>query len=95
VYRNPNTDGEIYAYQLKKGKESVRGRRVNKGISKAFWIRGNAPESIRSIKKWYVATKSELETFFGVSGNYWTPTVWDELQEDEVKHTFMLSFNFY
>ena len=74
-------DPKIFAYQFKKGEESCGNGEKDKGIDKAFWIKGKARKSTHGNSSYHVATSSELESFFGVSGNYWTPAVWEQLKK--------------
>ncbi len=81
VYEKGNVYPEIFAYQLKKDKKSCGNGTNDKQIKEAFWIRRKAHTSVSGNARYYVATSSELESFFGVSGNYWTPAVWEQLQK--------------
>ena len=81
VYKREGVEPKIFAYQFKKGEESCGNGTKDKGIDKAFWIKGKARKSTHGYPNYHVATSSELESFFGVSGNYWTPTVWEQLKK--------------
>ena len=79
---------KIFAYQLKQGGKYGQVKCADMRITKSFLIRGKPREGRKKkcIKdneiEWYVAIATELSSFFGASGNCWTPAVWQELSRD-------------
>ena len=85
IFETQVTEPRIYAYQCKNGRELVEPKSEDKTVTQAFWMNGQPPEVASCKNKWIVANQSEIESFFGVSGSYWTPDAWLELTASKSK----------
>jgi hypothetical protein len=76
----------LYGYQLKEGKEKPTEKHaVGAGFKKSFWIRGVPPKKQTAEHDWKRSSKEEIDAFFGVSGQHWTPEQWKELSDQNIK----------
>ena len=68
----------VLGYQLKEGKAESK-QPVQHGFDKSFVVIGEPP--VHTIEKsgWTIPRAAEIDNFFGVSGKYWTPKKWKEL----------------
>jgi hypothetical protein len=82
VVHESKSKQKIIGYQLKEGK-SLSKHVPSKGIYKSILIRGD-PSSDVKLKMWHVATEDEINGFFGISGEQWTPKKWKELENTVV-----------
>ena len=81
VYKKSKDKPQIFGYQLKQGSSYAIVKDTDNLITKSFLIKGGPHKSRRKKQNpWYVAIESELSSFFGVSGIFWTPTVWRQLK---------------
>ena len=90
---------ETYGYQLKEGKalpdEAALSREqvekilddkslVDKVfVDKSFVIRGEPAQKQGETNGWITLSESEINNFFGPSGEEWTPKKWKELMKEE------------
>ena len=82
IFESQHQEPIIYAYQCKLGNASVNAELIDEIVTKAFWINGQPRKKLSSKKtEWIVSTESQIKSFFGVSGNYWTPAVWRQLNK--------------
>ena len=68
----------LYGYQLKEGK-ALPKKFAMSVFEESFVIRGEAAEEPEMGKKWVRASEEQIDTFFGVSGQHWTPRRWKQL----------------
>lgn len=79
VLDDPQWKPRIYAYKCNMGKKLVSKEPIDEMVTAALWINAPAPAKLKKKTQWIVANASEIESFFGVSGKYWAPTLWPEL----------------
>lgn len=78
IFKSDNATPEIYAYDMKIGMNYVPSDEVDQRISRAFGIVSKPPTRSKVVEGFYVPNASELESFFGVSGNFLNPVTWKE-----------------
>jgi hypothetical protein len=67
-----------YGYQLKEGERSPS--RPAPPLDNCFWVRGSPPARPHPRPDgWQVMGQEQLDSYFGVSGEHWTPAAWKEL----------------
>jgi hypothetical protein len=70
----------MIGYDLKEGRGRAGRQARDDLFLKSFVIRGQAQvKTATDAKGWILPSKEEISSFFGVSGKYWTPERWKDL----------------
>lgn len=69
---------QTIGYQLKEGGE-IPKKGASRWCDESFVIRGSPAQDLY-VRNWHVASREQLEHFFGTSGAEWTPEKWRRLQ---------------
>lgn len=70
---------KLYGYQLKEGADVGKPFAYDNLFAASYLIRGAATKSAHSVRLFMSCSEEQLDSFFGVSGNQWTPKAWKEL----------------
>jgi hypothetical protein len=77
---------KLYGYHLKKGRISKDAKEAVAGFSASYWIQGRTSRKNRpQDDRWTCVDDAALKSFFGHSGQYWTPSRWADLTKKERK----------
>eukprot|EP00300_Choanocystis_sp_HF-7_P020157 c20524_g2_i3.p1 GENE.c20524_g2_i3~~c20524_g2_i3.p1 ORF type:complete len:325 (-),score=47.72 c20524_g2_i3:6-980(-) len=78
VYPNP-TDRILYGYQLKEGRNTPLSQ-ASQLFAISAVICGQAASNPIELSGWQIPSTEQIATFFGCSGQHWTPTRWSSLK---------------
>ena len=68
----------VIGFQLKEGKSNAQ-QPVHSSVQNSFVVKGDPPEVQRTSSGWTIPAEKDINEFFGVSGEHWTPKRWKKL----------------
>lgn len=71
----------VHGYQLKEGREIPDD--PGTFCAKSVLIRGVAAQRQRSLRRWIMASDSDIDSFLGVTGASLAPKVWREINSSD------------